>query len=388
MFNQHYCTIEEAIQEIDDYDFKSMVLGVFKLNDYIPSKDSVDNINVTDLPKIIKGIILGAVDIMKKDEGALYIEIADYLYYTFYQSDLFPSVRDVSSVNIHLRNQFSEYVLNKQIPELIMLFMEQGIYPQFYSSLLINEIRNTQFYSFLNSGVTIDEIISSITFGSSDINTCTIAINVIDEIIEDILIKETEDCYDEIKELVSKSYVFKRTPSWMLDELDQVYRENEITAIFVSAFKTQDVPITFNAQAILKIVDKIFRQTTNYIINDLVTSFSAHTSEHRLELLDKFVVTNSAFQKAYDNVFEDYVGLFLNTDAIVIPDNVAEDDIKEICYKIMLKLTSYTMGYIILEFLYLLKSENIAPVTYNLIVNTIIREILCYRIYEVNPNEY
>ena len=68
MFNQHYCTIEEAIQEIDDYDFKSMVLGVFKLNDYIPSKDSVDNINVTDLPKIIKGIILGAVDIMKKDE--------------------------------------------------------------------------------------------------------------------------------------------------------------------------------------------------------------------------------------------------------------------------------------------------------------------------------
>lgn len=388
MFNQHYCTIEEAIQEIDDYDFKSMVLGVFKLNDYIPSKDSVDNINVTDLPKIIKGIILGAVDIMKKDEGALYIEIADYLYYTFYQSDLFPSVRDVSSVNIHLRNQFSEYVLNKQIPELIMLFMEQGIYPQFYSSLLINEIRNTQFYSFLNSGVTIDEIISSITFGSSDINTCTIAINVIDEIIEDILIKETEDCYDEIKELVSKSYVFKRTPSWMLDELDQVYRENEITAIFISAFKTQDVPITFNAQAILKIVDKIFRQTTNYIINDLVTSFSAHTSEHRLELLDKFVVTNSAFQKAYDNVFEDYVGLFLNTDAIIIPDTIAEDDIKQTCYKIMLKLTSYTMGYIILEFLYLLKSENIAPVTYNLIVNTIIREILCYRIYEVNPNEY
>ena len=54
----------------------------------------------------------------------------------------------------------------------------------------------------------------------------------------------------------------------------------------------------------------------------------------------------------------------------------------------MLKLTSYTMGYIILEFLYLLKSENIAPVTYSLIVNTIIREILCYRIYEVNPNEY
>lgn len=385
MLNRHYCTIEEALVEIDDYDFKNMVMDSFKLNGYLPNKDTVDNIDISDLPSIIRAIILGSIDIIKRDEGILYSEMADCLYFIFYQSNLFPEIREVSSINVYLRNYFIEYVLNKQVPELIMLFVEQGLYPQFYSALVINEIRNTQFHAFFSSGITIDEIISSITFGSNDVNTTCITVNVIDEIIEDILAKETEDCYEELKELVSKAYIFRKTPTWMYDELDQTYRENEINSIFVSTFGTTDIPINYDIHNILKLSDKVFRQTMSSILNDIVSAFSAHSSEHREELLSKFVYTNSAFQKAYDNIFNDYVTLFMNTEAISIPEHVNEDDIKDICYKIILRLTSYTIGYIILEFLYLIKSENIAPITYALITNTIIREILCYRIYEVNP---
>ena len=385
MLNRHYCTIEEALIEIDDYDFKNMVMNAFKLNGYLPNKDTVDNIDISDLPSIIRAIILGSIDIIKRDEGILYSEMADCLYFIFYQSKLFPEIREVSSINVYLRNYFIEYVLTKQVPELIMLFVEQGLYPQFYSAMVINEIRNTQFHSFFNSGITIDEIISSITFGSNDVNTTCITVNVIDEIIEDILAKETEDCYDELKELVSKAYIFRKTPTWMYDELDQTYRENEINSIFVSTFGTVDIPINYDIHNILKLSDKIFRQTMSSILNDIVSAFSAHSSEHRVELLNKFVYTNSAFQKAYDNIFDDYVTLFMNTEVVSIPDHVDEEDIKDVCYKIILRLTSYTIGYIILEFLYLIKSENIAPITYALITNTIIREILCYRIYEVNP---
>ena len=159
MLNRHYCTIEEALVEIDDYDFKNMVMDAFKLNGYLPNKDTVDNIDISDLPSIIRAIILGSIDIIKRDEGILYSEMADCLYFIFYQSKLFPEIREVSSINVYLRNYFIEYVLNKQVPELIMLFVEQGLYPQFYSALVINEIRNTQFHSFFNSGITIDEII-------------------------------------------------------------------------------------------------------------------------------------------------------------------------------------------------------------------------------------
>ena len=261
MLNRHYCTIEEALVEIDDYDFKNMVMDAFKLNGYLPNKDTVDNIDISDLPSIIRAIILGSIDIIKRDEGILYSEMADCLYFIFYQSKLFPEIREVSSINVYLRNYFIEYVLNKQVPELIMLFVEQGLYPQFYSALVINEIRNTQFHAFFSSGITIDEIISSITFGSNDVNTTCITVNVIDEIIEDILAKETEDCYEELKELVSKAYVFRKTPTWMYDELDQTYRENEINSIFVSTFGTTDIPINYDIHNILKLSDKIFRQT-------------------------------------------------------------------------------------------------------------------------------
>ena len=47
---RHYCTIEEAISEIDDNDVKNMLTKTFKTFGYNPNKDSVDSVDVTDLP--------------------------------------------------------------------------------------------------------------------------------------------------------------------------------------------------------------------------------------------------------------------------------------------------------------------------------------------------
>lgn len=383
---RHYCTIEEAISEIDDNDVKNMLTKTFKTFGYNPNKDSVDSVDVTDLPRIAEGIILGAVDILKNDEGVIYAVMSDYLYFIFYQSKLFPTIKGLSSISIQLRSYFMKYLLDKQIPELILMNMEQGIYPQFYSATVINEIRKTQFYKFFNEA-TLDEIIHSVTLGSNDINTTSICVTVIDELIEDILANKTDDCYEEITELVSKAYMFKRTPSWMYDDLDSTYRKAEITAIFTVAFgkEEKDMPIKFDEDSLLTHSDKIYRQNTTSLLNDIVTTFSAHTSEHRTELLDKFVVTNSSFQKTFDTVFSDYVNLFSSEDIITFNEGVAEEDVQDQLYRVLLYLTSYTMCYIIMEFLWILKKENIAPVTYSLILTNIVREILCYRIYEVNP---
>ena len=145
------------------------------------------------------------------------------------------------------------------------------------------------------------------------------------------------------------------------------------------------MPIKFDEDTLLTHSDKIYRQNTTSLLNDIVTTFSAHTSEHRTELLDKFVVTNSSFQKTFDTVFSDYVNLFSSEDIITFNEGVAEEDVQDQLYRVLLYLTSYTICYIIMEFLWILKKENIAPVTYSLILTNIVREILCYRIYEVNP---
>lgn len=380
------CTIENALIEIDDSDVKAMLTRTFKTFGYNPAVDTVDSIDISDLPRIVEGILLGVVEILREDEGVLYVVMADYLYYIFYQSKLFPSVKGVSSINIQLRTYFIRYVLTKQVPELIMLFLEQGIFPQFYSAMLIHEIRNTQFYNFFNV-VNLDEIIHSVTFGSNDVNTTSICVTVMDEIIEDVLFKKTEDCYEEITEIINNTDLFKRIPLWMYDDLDSIYRTAEITAIFTSVFgkEESEMPIQFDENLILKLSDKIYRQNMSVLLNDIVTSISAHTSDHSESLLDRFVVTNSAFQKTYDAVFRDYVSLFLNNNIITYINGTTEDDVTKELNKILLLLTSYTMCYIITEFLWTLKNENIGPVIYSLLLSSIVKEVLCYRVYEVNP---
>lgn len=382
-------TIDEAINDIESSKFRKLLKDSFELAGYDTRYDTVGTITLSNLPNIIESIILGAVEILRADESELYALVSDQLYFIFYQSRLFPTIKDVSAVTIHLRRYFIRYVLRKQIPELLMLFMEQGIFPQFYSFKVIEEIKATDFTKLIkDEKVTSDEIIGSATFSSCNINTTFIAMNVIDEVIEDIMYNKTKGLYEEVSNIIDNAAMFRQIPVWFNDDQDLSYREIELVSIISRVFEQdyKDIDYMFDEDRFLEESNALFREHILRLAEYLTGAFATYTSSHKDKLGGNFVVTNYSFHKVFDNIFLDYVALFIGDDSpITLNQATLDDETKKLINKLILRLSSYTMGYIMMEFLYRISDKDIAPNLYFLILNTILQEELCFRIYEVNP---
>ena len=382
-------TIDEAINDITNSKFRKLLKESFERAGYSTKYDTVTSLTLTKLPIVIDTILTGVVDIIRNDESELYSLVSDQLYYIFYQSRLFPTVKDASTVTVHLRKYFIRYVLRQQIPELVMLFLEQGIFPQFYSFKVVEEIKNTDFYKLIEEEkLSSDEVIGSSTFSSSNINTTFIAMNVIDEIIEDTIYSRTGILYDEVTNIVNNTNIFRQIPLWLNDEQDRSYRESEIVSLISRVFEQDFVNIDyiFDEERFLEESNILFRENMLKLSEYLINSFLSHTSSYRDNIKNMFTGSNYSFHKIFDSLFLEYVGLFIGDDSpITLNQDTLDDETRILINRLIIRLTSYTMGYIMMEFLYNIKSKEIAPNLYKLILNTILQEELCFRIYEVNP---
>lgn len=383
-------TISSAISLISDHRLRSTLENKFHNLGYIAKQHKCTHIKRYDFLELIDVILNGVVDIMRNDPTVLYVEVADTLYDIFYRNPIFCGVHRHQEINIYLRRYFIDNVLVNQIPELIMLFLQEGLLPQFYSSVVINEIRNTNFKNILDIEDIADEVIPCTMFGTSDDCIPVMVITILDEIFEnhsinavgdnERYVEEFENIYDNVKN-------FSEIPYWLLE--DQVSIADAVESYIHSTFNTDtnSLPFTYNLDNIKETILACFKDGMDEIIHNLISNFYIYNGKNRNNRIDSINrgIMDLAFQTTYENVFS-RISVELEEDGLVFlegSDIYSNSDLDSQYADLLLKLTHTTMGYILLEFMYILK--RLAPKLYDEIMNTIIVEVLSYRVYEVDP---